>query len=81
MTHDDDVERELVREALDARRTAAWFRDDVWGAEQFLRGLWQGAVRIEPQRPAFTPQLRRSGIRVEMTFDEQIEGIGSTMII
>jgi hypothetical protein len=56
-----------LREALDARRTAAWFRDDVWGAEEFLRGLWQGAVKIEPQRATFTAQSRRSGIRVENT--------------
>jgi hypothetical protein len=35
---------EGVREALAARRTAAWLRDEVWGAEEHLRGLWQGAV-------------------------------------
>ena len=56
-----------LREALDARRTAAWFRDDVWGAEEFLRGLWQGAVRIEQNPLAFTKQNRSSGIRIENT--------------
>jgi len=53
-----------LREALDARRTAAWFRDDVWGAEPYLRGLWEGAVRISPRRLSFTGEVRRSGIRI-----------------
>ena len=35
---------EGVREALAARRTAAWLGDDVWGLDEHLRGLWQGAV-------------------------------------
>jgi hypothetical protein len=35
---------EGVREALSARRTAAWLGRDVWGAQEHLRGLWQGAV-------------------------------------
>lgn len=56
-----------LREALDARRTAAWLRDDVWGAEEFLRALWQGAIKIEPSRLVFTAQERRSGLRVENT--------------
>jgi len=56
-----------LREALDARRTAAWFRDDVWGAEEFLRGLWQGAIKVEAARLAFSSQVRRSGIRIANT--------------
>ena len=48
-----------VREALFARRTAAWMGGQVWGAEQFLRGLWQAAVRVE------NPELSyRSGTRL-----------------
>ena len=35
---------EGVREALEARRTAAWLGDEVWGAEEHLRGLWHGAL-------------------------------------
>jgi hypothetical protein len=54
-----------LREALDARRTAAWFRDDVWGAEEFLRPLWQGAVKMEPARLVLSLPARRSGIRIE----------------
>ena len=38
---------EGVREALFARRTAAWLGDDVWGAEEQLRGLFEGAVTVE----------------------------------
>jgi hypothetical protein len=38
-----------------------------WGAEEFLRGLWQGAVKVEPARLAFSPQVRRSGIRIANT--------------
>ena len=41
-----------VREALFARRTAAWMGDQLWGDERLLRGLWQGAVTVE------TPELR-----------------------
>ena len=39
-----------MREALVARRTAAWLGDDVWGAEEHLRGLWHGAVEAQPAR-------------------------------
>ncbi len=37
-----------VREALEARRTAAWLGDDVWGSEEWLKGLWSGAIRVQP---------------------------------
>ena len=53
-----------VHEALSARRTAAWMGDSVWGAEEHLQGLWQGAVKMETtglrSRPAshFNVQLR-----------------------
>jgi 3',5'-nucleoside bisphosphate phosphatase len=43
-----------VRDALDSRRTAAWLGDDVWGAEEHLRGLWNGAITLE------TPVLSRT---------------------
>ena len=36
-----------VRDALTARRTAAWLGDDVWGAEEHLRGIWNGAIVVE----------------------------------
>jgi len=43
-----------VRDALESRRTAAWMGGEVWGAEDHLRGLWQGAVTNE------IAELRRS---------------------
>jgi histidinol phosphatase-like PHP family hydrolase len=43
-----------VREALVARRTAAWLGDDVWGPEEYVRGLWSGAIVVE------TPTLGRA---------------------
>jgi hypothetical protein len=39
-----------VREALFARRTAAWMGGELWGAEEHLRGLWTAAVTIETPR-------------------------------
>jgi hypothetical protein len=47
-----------VRDALASRRTAAWLADDVWGAEEHLRGLWDGAIVVEPRAPARNPILR-----------------------
>jgi hypothetical protein len=44
------ADAEGVREALAARRTAAWLGDEVWGAEEHLRGLWTGAVSVSPRR-------------------------------
>jgi hypothetical protein len=43
-----------VRDALVSRRTAAWLGDDVWGADEHLRGLWTGAIVLE------TPVLTRT---------------------
>ena len=51
-----------IREALFARRTAAWQGDNVWGFEQHLTGLWQGAVKTETEelrgRPGAALALR-----------------------
>jgi hypothetical protein len=41
-----------IREALEARRTAAWMGGEVWGSETLLRGLWQGAIEISGNRLA-----------------------------
>ncbi len=38
-----------VRDALVSRRTAAWLGDEVWGAEEQLRGLWSAAVSLDSQ--------------------------------
>jgi hypothetical protein len=41
---------EGVREALSARRTAAWQAETVWGPEEYLAPLWRAAVTVEPGR-------------------------------
>ncbi len=35
-----------IREALEARRTAAWMNGEVWSTEPLLRGLWEGAIQV-----------------------------------
>ena len=51
-----------VRDALEQRRTAAWLGDDVWGEEPYLKGLWDGAIRLQapggPLHPGAVPILR-----------------------
>lgn len=51
-----------IREALLARRTAAWQGEKVWGFQEHLAGLWQGAVKVESEelrgRPGATLGLR-----------------------
>jgi len=37
-----------VRDALEARRTLAWLDDDVWGAEEWIRAIWNGALHTTP---------------------------------
>ena len=38
---------EGIREALVERRSAAWMNGEVWGAEEHLKGLWEGAIRAQ----------------------------------
>jgi hypothetical protein len=52
------ADAEGVREALEARRTAAWLGEDVWGAEEHLRGLWQAALELLPARSSGRPGQR-----------------------
>jgi hypothetical protein len=52
------ADAEGIREALEARRTAAWLGDDVWGAAEHLRGLWQGALDVVPSRLTGRPGRR-----------------------
>ncbi len=37
-----------IREALSARRTAAWMGEGLWGGEELLLGLWNAAVEVKP---------------------------------
>ncbi len=41
------ADEEGVREALFARRTAAWWGNSLWGPEELLNGLWEGAVKVD----------------------------------
>ena len=66
------ADAEGVRDALVQRRTAAWLGDDVWGAEEHLKGLWSGAVMNETpalsRRPAPVVRLRNtSAIAMRIT--------------
>lgn len=57
---------EGIRDALDNRRTAAWMGGEVWGDQEFLSALWDGAINIENTR--FTArQGGRGGIRLTNT--------------
>jgi hypothetical protein len=64
-----------VREALDARRTAAWLDDDLWGEEAWLRAIWEGGVRWPPvqARPGeelVVPIENRTSIDFLLAFGE-----------
>ncbi|MGE5645434.1 MAG: PHP domain-containing protein [Acidobacteriota bacterium] len=56
-----------VRDALFARRTAGWMNDQLWGAEEYLRGIWQAAVTVEPSTLQFTAKARGSAITLRNT--------------
>jgi hypothetical protein len=66
------ADAEGVREALDTRRTAAWLGDDIWGAEEQLKGLWEGAVTVQPdvrRTPGAGPMIvfrNRSAIAMQI---------------
>ncbi len=53
-----------IREALFARRTAAWMGGEVWGDAEQLRGLWQGAVKAENSTLAFAGGARSTALRL-----------------
>jgi len=53
-----------IREALFARRTAAWMGGEVWGNEEQLRALWEGAVTVEGPALTYWPNLRQLTLRL-----------------
>ncbi len=53
-----------VRDALAARRTAAWMNGELWGAAEHLAALWYASVKIENPELAFTPDSRFSVLRL-----------------
>lgn len=52
-----------VREALAARRTVAWMGGELWGQEALLRGLWEGAVRLETPALSLAQKQRSAALR------------------
>jgi hypothetical protein len=51
------ADAEGIKEALAARRTAAWMGGEVWGFEEQLRGLFEGAVKVENPSLTWRPGL------------------------
>jgi hypothetical protein len=51
---------EGVREALEARRSAAWMGGELWGAEPYLSGLWKGAITVQNPELAMSVDKRRT---------------------
>jgi hypothetical protein len=58
------ADTEGVKEAMFAGRTVAWLGNDLWGPEELLRGLWEGAIAIEPREWRFS--LKRWGPRIRI---------------
>jgi len=53
-----------VKEALFARRTAAWMGGEIWGFEPQLRALFEGAVKIENPDLTWQPGLPGALLRL-----------------
>ena len=51
-----------VRDALFAHRTAAWMNGQLWGDEEYLRGIWNASVTVERSALQFTGKSREAGI-------------------
>ena len=54
-----------IREALFARRTAAWMGGELWGSEEHLRGLWQASVSVENSALTFGPDSTQIALRLQ----------------
>ncbi|MBM3744811.1 MAG: histidinol-phosphatase [Acidobacteria bacterium] len=53
-----------VKEALFARRSAAWMGGEIWGFEEHLRGLWEGAIKVENPDLTWHPGLPGAFLRL-----------------
>ncbi|HEX8985553.1 MAG TPA: PHP domain-containing protein [Bryobacteraceae bacterium] len=53
-----------VREALFARRTAAWMGGDVWGSEDNLRSLVQNSIQPENKSLKFASGVRGATLQI-----------------
>ena len=69
---------EGIREALFARRTAAWMGGELWGNEAQLRGLWDGAVAVG--LPAAVPgggdAVARAAVHLDGALGHRLERVG-----
>jgi 3',5'-nucleoside bisphosphate phosphatase len=67
-----------VREALDFRRTAAWMGGQVWGPEEYLSGLWKGAIKLEDSQLHFTAAAPGTVLRLrnESAFPFKLQPVG-----
>jgi 3',5'-nucleoside bisphosphate phosphatase len=57
-----------VREALLARRTAAWMGGEVWGAEEFLNGFWERSIEPGKANFRFTRGTRSATLQIRNRF-------------
>jgi hypothetical protein len=73
-----------VHDALVSRRTAAWQGDDVWGPEEYLRGLWTGSIVVETpaliRKPGVSPALRLRNVSA-IPMHVAVRGAPAWMII
>ncbi len=53
-----------LREALFARRTAAWMGGEVWGSEENLRGLCQNSIKAENTAVTFAPGVHGATLQI-----------------
>jgi len=57
---------EGIHEAMLARRTAAWMGGQVWGAEEYLRGLWAGSILVASSEVKFAGGgVRRAALQIQ----------------
>jgi hypothetical protein len=53
-----------LREALFARRTAAWMGGEVWGSEEHLNGLFRNSINAENPTLTFASGSRGATLRI-----------------
>jgi 3',5'-nucleoside bisphosphate phosphatase len=61
------ADSEGIREAIKAHRTAAWMGGEVWGSEELLTALWQGAVRVLHPEIRIEGKQRQAGVQLHNT--------------
>jgi hypothetical protein len=59
-----DATEPAIREALEARRTAAWMGGEIWGPAGLLEGLWKNAVKLSTAE--ISVSAARRSVRLEL---------------